>query len=499
MREMDLRHLATLSTFALYLVVLFLISVVADRKFTKSYEDFVAARRSLGPLTTALSSAASSESAWAILGLSGLGYFMGLKALWAVVGCVLGFLLNALLVIRRLREDSARLSALTLSDYIEARLSDRTRLLRSVSALIIAFFMGVYVVAQFVGAGKVFHEMEVFGPGTSYEVGVVVGALIVGLYVFMGGYAAVCWTDTFQGLVMLCVMVGLPICALVLAGGPYEVIKVLTSQAEAFSAKDLLGFGSAGFIFAQLAVALGYQGMPHVVVRYITVKDDTSARLAGLLAVLWSIFSLTGSTLFGIFCRALYPQDASSCSEAGFCAPTLKASESIVAFFAMHELHPLLAGVVLAAVSAAIMSTADSQLMYAATAIVNDLRPNRSQRRLVLETRLLIALITTCAVLAALQEVKVIYTFVLFAWGALGAAFTPLVLLSLYFKRFHKFGALACMIVGPATVLLWHSPPLKAFLPSDLYSGVFELIPATILSAAAGMVTSLLARRLRAP
>lgn len=500
---MDYQHIATLATFAGYLVLLLVIGWLGDRKHSKSYSDFVCAEKSLGGWTTALSSAASSESAWAILGLSGLGFFVGLPALWAVAGCVLGFIVNALFVIRQLRADSDRLGAITLSDYIESRLDDKSKRLRVVSALIITFFMGVYVVAQFVGAGKILNEMEILGPGTSYEKGVIIGAAIVGVYIFLGGYAAVCWTDAVQGVLMLLVMVGLPVYAIILAGGPGPVWDTLVSQQGTLGVTTLLGWGSAGFIVAQAAVGMGYQGMPHMVIRYITVKDDAQAKAAGVISVAWSAIALTGSAVLGITCRALYPLDQAGCSAAGFCAPTQKAAESVISYFAMNSLHPVVAGLVLAAVSAAIMSTADSQLMYAATALVNDfwlrIRPSRlTQRQLVWATRGVIAAITIVAALFAVQEIKLIYAFVLFAWGALGAAFTPIVLLSLYWKRFHRWGAMACMLAGPATVVLWHVEAVKTTLVQldpALYSGVFELVPACLISTLAGVLASLLGNR----
>ena len=500
---MGYQHIAMLVTFAGYLVLLLFIGYLGDRKHSKSYEDFVSAGKSLGAWTTALSSAASSESAWAILGLSGLGFFVGLPALWAVLGCVLGFVVNALFVIRQLRAESDRLGAITLSDYIESRLNDKSKSLRIVSALMITFFMGVYVVAQFVGAGKILYEMEIMGPGTSYQAGVAIGAIIVGVYIFMGGYAAVCWTDSVQGVLMLLVMVGLPGYALYLAGGPLTVWDILVGQQDALAATSLLGWGGAGFIFAQASVGMGYQGMPHMVIRYITVKDDKAAGAAGVISVAWSAIALTGSAVLGITCRALYPLNEAGCSVAGFCAENQKAAESVISFFAMHSLHPVFAGLVLAAVSAAIMSTADSQLMYAATALVNDfwlrIRPTRlGHRQLVWATRGVVAAITAVAAVVALQEIKVIYSFVLFAWGALGSAFTPIVLLSLYWKKFHRWGAMACMLAGPGSVVIWHMDGVKAALVQldpTLYSGVFELIPACGISALAGILVSAVGNR----
>jgi len=493
------------ATFVGYLVLLLVIGYLGDRKHSKSFAGFISADKSLGAWTTALSSAASAESAWAILGLSGLGYWFGLPALWAAAGCVLGFIGNGLFVIRQLRRESDRLGAVTLSDFIEARLNDDTKILRKVSAVIITFFLGVYIVAQFTGAGRLLDDMNVLGADTTYEMGVLIGAAVVGIYIFMGGYAAVCWTDALQGVMMLFVMVAMPAYAVVAAGGPAEVWATLQAQQALFPATDLLAWGAGGFVFSQLSVGLGYQGMPHMVIRYITVRDDKEAKRAAYISVAWGTVALFGSALLGVACRGLYPLDASLCTDAGVCITSQKAAEGIISLFATTELHPIIAGLVLAAVSAAIMSTADSQLIYAATALVNDLwlriRPSRlSQKGLVWSTRGVIAAITVIAAAIAMQEIKLIYTFVLFAWGALGSAFTPIVLLSLYWKPFTRWGALASMILGPATVILWHLPPVSAALSgidSGLYSGVFELIPACVASVTGAVVVSLMTQSSR--
>ncbi len=362
---MSAETIGVLITFAAYLVLLVVIGMLGERRHSKSYKDFVSADKSLGGLATALSAAASSESVWVMLGLSGLGYWKGVAALWAAIGCVAGFLFNALFITVQLRRDSARLGSLTVSDYIEDRLGDRSKILRLVSAILISFFMVCYVVAQFSGAGKLFSGMDLLGDGTPYEVGVLIGAGIVTLYMFMGGYAAVCWTDTVQGILMFLVMLGLPILALIEVGGFSGIAEVLGPLGLlSMSGAEGLSWAALGFIVGQLGIGLGYPGMPHMIVRYITVRDDVEARRAAYISVVWSVVVLFGSTTLGIAVRALYPE----------LALTDKDAEALVLphFCRMH-LHPLLTGVVLSAVTAAIMSTADSQLMYAATSLVNDL------------------------------------------------------------------------------------------------------------------------------
>ena len=488
---MDGYQLAMSGTFVGYLGLLLFIGWLGDRRHSKGYEDFVTAGKSMGPWTTALSSAASAESVWVMLGLSGLGYWKGVAAFWASLGCVAGFAFNALFVMVRMRRDSDRLGALTLSDYLEYRLGDRTRWLRIWSAVLIAFFMTVYVVAQFTGAGTLMQEMEVFGGGTPYWAGVVVGALVVGLYVLIGGYAAVCWTDTVQGFLMAIVMVGLPAYAVSEAGG-------FSGIAASLAGKDYLtcltldgvAWAGLGFAVSQVAIGLGYPGMPHVVVRYITVRDDRAAVMAGWITIVWSTLVLFGSPLLGLAGRALFPEVADFNPDCAFLATEpRKCAEQFLPFFAREFLHPVLAGVVLAAVTAAIMSTADSQLMYAATALVNDIwlriRPDavRLEGRILIRiTRAVVIGLSLLAMVMALMKLRLIYTFVLFAWGALGAAFTPVVLLALYWRGLTRTGALACMVVGPAVVILWKVLGLP----------VYELIPGVVAGTAAAVLGSLL-------
>jgi len=471
-----------LVTFVTYLILLAFIGWLGQRKHSKSYKDFVSADKSLGSLATALSAAASSESVWVMLGLSGLGYWKGIAALWAAIGCVSGFLFNALFVTVQLRRDSARLGSLTVSDYIEDRLGDRSKLLRMLSAVVITFFMACYVVAQFTGSGNLFTGMELVGSDTPYWVGVVIGAAIVGLYMFMGGYAAVCWTDTVQGILMFGVMLCLPIYALVEAGGFSGISDALGPLGLlSMSGAESFGWAALGFIVGQLGIGLGYPGMPHMIVRYITVRDDTAARRAAWISVIWSVVVLFGSTLLGVAMRVIYPDLADSQKEA---------EALVLPHFCRQHLHPLLTGVVLSAVTAAIMSTADSQLMYAATSLVNDLYlkirkgPPLSERALVWGTRIAVVALTLIALAFALAEIRLIYTFVLFAWGALGSAFGPIIILSLYWKRITRWGALASLITGPVVVVVWHYIPTLA-------GAVYELIPAFALSFAAAVVVSL--------
>lgn len=542
---MSQENIGVLITFGLYLVLLVTIGRIGAKKHAKSYRDFVNADKSLSALVTAISAASSSESVWVMLGLSGLGYWKGVAAFWAALGCLAGFVFNAFFVTVQLRRASGRLGSVTISDYLEQRLGDKSGMLRFASAIIITFFMLLYVVAQFNGAGDLFQGMQLLGPETPYWLGVVVGAVIIALYIVFGGYAAVCWTDTVQGLLMFVVMCGLPALAFVHAGGISGIADALGPLGLlSISGAEGFGWTAMGFIVGQFGIAIGYPGMPHMIVRYMTVANEKEAARAAWISIIWSAVVLFGSTLLGIAVRAIDP---------GLAETQKQAEQLVIPYFCRLALPPLATGIVISAVTAAIMSTADSQLMYAATSLTNDLwlrfdrwvlflkswsltgrdreqtaieigfwgplrllvlllllllslvvipallvdklwqrfwpidslnEEERTARKLILITRGLLLVMTLVAMVVALAEIRLIYTLVLFAWGALGAAFTPIILLSLYWKKLTRWGALASFIVGPLVIVVWNQiPPLK--------NAVYELIPGFALSLLAAVLVSL--------
>lgn len=472
-----MQNTVILVTYAFYLVLLLGIGIWSDRRFGRTYKGFLAADKSLGGWVTAISASASSESAWVMLGLSGLGYSKGLAAYWAALGCALGFLFTAIFIVVQLHRDSEALGAITVSDYIELKLHDRSKMLRVISALLIFIFMMVYVVAQFIGSGKQMSGMHLM----TYSDGVLMGAVIIGIYVVLGGYAAVCWTDLVQGLLMALVMIVFPIIAFIKLGGISPVIANIHQTGQGlFVGGAPFSWLSIGFITGQLAIGLGYPGMPHSILRYITVKEDREAKKAAIITVVWGMVVLFGSATLGIAGRVLLPG--------------LKDPETILPAFTAQYFHPVIAGIVLAAITAAIMSTADSQLMISATAIVHDLfyqlkkGGNRvSEKRKIMYSRLIIGIMTLVAMLIALPKPKLIYTLVLFAWGALGAAFAPVIILSLYWKRFNRWGALASFISGPITIVLW-----KIF---KLDRHIYELVPGFAVSMFFAWIVTILTKR----
>lgn len=466
-------NVSLIITFVLYLIALLGIGYLAEKRFSKSYEDFIAGGKSFGAWVTAISSSASAESAWVMLGLSGIGYAKGISAYWAAIGCIIGYFINALFIMVPLNRRSRELGSLNLEDFVEDSTNDKSHILRIISAIIIVVFMTSYVVAQFTGAGKTMAGIGI----SSYKWGVIIGGLIIGIYVVMGGYASVSWTDLLQGLLMALIMLTLPVYAVIKAGGPENIIHNLSGLGLSSFTHDAKGAILWGFIIMNLGIALGYPGMPHVVMRYITARDEKETKKAAIISVIWGIVVFFGSTTLGIAGRVLLPN--------------LKDAEHVLPAFTKGFLHPVIAGVVLSAITAAIMSTADSQLMYAATALIHDFYKKISKREmdtkeLVSITRLIIVGLTLLAMIFALSNVRQIYSYVLnFAWSAMGASFGPIIFLALYYKDFNKWGALASLITGSVFTVVWSMLGLSERI-------IYVLIPAFFLSLLLGFLFSIL-------
>jgi len=471
--NLDSSQIAVLVTFAAYLVLLLGIGIWGDRKYSKTYGDFIAAGKGLGAWVSAISSAASAESAWVMLGLAGLGYTKGIGGYWAAIACIVGFAFNSIFIMRQLRRDSEGPEILTLTDWIEKRTGDKGHMLRIIAAIVAGLFLLLYVIAQFTGSGKAIEGMGLF----SYQWGIIIGAIIIGLYVLMGGYAAVCVTDLIQGMLMLVVMILFPILGVINAGGLSNVLAILRYEGlMCISGGEIGLMACLGFIIGTLGIGLGYPGMPHVVTRYITLRNDKEAKRGAIIFTGWGILMFFGSVSLGVVGRVLYPE--------------LGDPEQILPYFAINNMPPVIAGIVLAGITAAIMSTADSQLIYSATTLINDLfvkitKKQLTQKQLVRWTRALIGVLGLVALGFALAKIREIYEFVLYAWSALGAAFSPVVIYGLYWKRFNRWGALASFITGTVVTIVWRNVPVL----KDL---IYELVPAFILAMIAAWIVTLL-------
>jgi len=406
-----------LITLIAYKVVLVAFGIWGQRR-TRDGVDFFLGGRKLGPVVAAISASASSSSAWTLMGVSGAAYLGGLSAIWLFPACVGGFCLNWYGLAPSLRGLSHRTGALTMTEVIAGPPGRPFRVAISVTAsVIILVSLGCYVSSQFKAAGKTFSETF----GLSMESSILIGSGIVVFYTLLGGFWAVSLTDTLQGFMMALAAVLLPVAALIHVGGPGGLIEGLGRVEQAgFTSlvKNMPLFSGIGFVLGTLGIGLGYPGQPHVVNRFMALKEgEGAARVARRVAIGWAVLIYAGMILLGLAGRVLYPK--------------IGDNETIMLAVTNDLFPPVVAGIVLAAILSAIMSTADSQLLVAASSVTHDLRFGReSPEHLVRYSRIVVVGLSAGAVVAALFVQETIFRWVLFAWSAMGSAFGPLLLVT---------------------------------------------------------------------
>ncbi len=467
--------LIILLTFAAYLLGMLVIGLYAYRR-TLDLADFVLGGRRLGPWVAALSAGASDMSGWLLLGLPGYAYAAGLESLWLAGGLLLGTWLNWRLMAARLRVYSEVAgNALTLPEFLARRFHDHSGMLRLVAALFILLFFLFYTSSGLVAGGKLFES--VFGLPYAWAVGT--GVLAIILYTSIGGFLAVSWTDLVQGLLMAAALVAVPLMALGQAGGISEsLLGVRAELLDPFTNAEGGALGLLG-ILSLAAWGLGYFGQPHILARFKAVRSVDEVPRARLIAVSWVFLTLTGATLVGLV-------------GIGLLHPPLNQGDTEKVFIHLVSLlfHPIIAGICLAAILAAVMSTADSQLLVTSSAFTEDiyrnlLKRNASQRELVLTGRLAVLVVAAMAFFLALDPDSKVLDLVAYAWAGFGAAFGPALLLALYWPRMTRFGALAGILTGGVTVVVWKQSEGGLF---DLY----EIVPGILLATLAIIVTSIL-------
>ncbi|MBN1946721.1 MAG: sodium/proline symporter [Bradymonadales bacterium] len=459
-----------------YMAILLGIGYFASR-LTRSREDFLLANRSLGSWVTAISSTASSESGWVVLGAVGMAYAGGVSALWFAPGCLLGYAINLYWVAPRLRREAAGCGALTIPDLLVARLGDRYRLVRLVAFVIIFVSLGAYVSAQMTATGKAMEAIV----GVSYRQGIVIGSTIVIIYSLMGGFRAVCWTDLLQGLIMVIALVVMPVLTVIEIGGYGAMLQQLREIDPALVTVTggRTGFALFGAVVGLMGIGIGYPGQPHVLTRYMAAADDWTIRQTQVIAMVWGVLVFYGAGFLGLAGR-IY-------------APALADPEHLFPQLAQTMVHPILAGVMLAAILSAIMSTVSSQLLVVASAVSRDLLEQvfgraASSKASLQVGRAAILLVGGGAMLVALGDVRQVFWFVLFAWSGLGSAFGPVLLLLLFTRQVTRAGAIAGMVTGFVTTFVWKLSGL-----SD--SVIYELVPAFFLAGLATLVVSRINRK----
>ena len=472
--ESDVRIIAL--TFAGYFAAVLLIGWYAYR-LTATLSDFILGGRRLGSGVAALSASASDMSGWLLLGLPGFAYAAGLESAWLAGGLLLGTWLNWRLMAARLRVFSeAYGDALTLPEYLAGRFADRSGWLRGIAAGFILLFFLIYTSAGLVAGGKLFESVF----GLPYLWAVAAGTLAILVYTTVGGFLAVSWTDVLQGLLMAAALVAVPLMAFSRTGG----LDAALDQVETVNAALLSPFTNAdGEVLDLLGVVslvawgLGYFGQPHILARFQAIRSAAAVKSARRIAVAWVLVTLAGAMLAGL---------------AGIVAletPLLGEQRETVFIQLVNLLfHPLMAGIFLAAILAAIMSTADSQLLVSSAAFTEDLyrnlfKPDASPRELVTVGRVAVAVLAGVAFLIAMDPQAMVLDLVGYAWAGFGAAFGPVLILSLYWSGMTRRGAIACILTGGITVVVW----------KNLHGGLFdlyEIVPGILFALLAGWMLS---------
>ncbi len=449
MTSLDTSTMTTVAlVMVLYLGVLLVIGWRAARR-THGGEDFHLAGRSLGAWSAGISSTASSESGWVTLGAVGMTFTYGVSGLWYAPGCLLGYLVNVYFVAPRLRPLSATHGSVTLTDVITRRWGDPRNVLRVTATTIILVCMMGYVAAQMTAAGKAFSSSLGLEGRTGYLLGVVIGAVVITIVTSLGGFRAVAWTDLFQGLLVAGALIVLPLYAVMRLGGFGALIQGLGAISPDLltASGDRIGPALWGFVIGQLGIGLGYPGMPHVITRYMAARDDREVQRLQVIAMMWGVAVFYGAGVVGLVGRVMLPD--------------LADGEQALMAIALKLVHPALAGVLLAAVISAILSTVSSQLLVAASAVSYDvveetLGRARDDRRSLMLGRVTVVVVGLIGILVALTEVRLVFWFVLFAWSGLGAAFAPLILLALTKRAVNRHGALAAMLTGAGVTVIWN-------------------------------------------
>ncbi len=433
---------------AVYLVALLYIGWRAAQR-THGGEDFHLAGRSLGAWAAGISSTASSESGWVTLGAVGMTYTNGVSGLWFAPGCLLGYIVNLYFVAPRLRTLSEDEHSLTLTDVLTRRWGDPYNIVRITSVVIILLSMMGYVAAQMTAAGKAFSSTLGLEGARGYVIGVLIGAAVITAVTSLGGFRGVAWTDLFQGLLVAAALIGLPIYAIATIGGFGAMVQALGAINPHFltATGGRTGPALLGFIVGELGIGLGYPGMPHVVTRYMAARDLREVRRLSVIAMLWGVAVFYGAGLIGLAGRVILPN--------------LADGEKTLMILSLKLFNPVLAGLMLAAVISAILSTVDSQLLVAASAISYDVVEeifgrSADDKRSLLLGRWTVVLVGILGIVLSIGHVRVVFWFVLFAWSALGASFGPLVLFAVAKKNLiNRYGALAGMLTGFGVTIAW--------------------------------------------
>nr|WP_295611285.1 sodium/proline symporter PutP [uncultured Terrisporobacter sp.] len=465
-------NITIIVVFILYLLMMLVIGIVAFKR-TSNTADYYLGGRSLGKWVVSISAQASDMSGWLLMGLPGAAYLSGLEAGWIGVGLAIGTYLNWKFVAKRLRNYTEVCgNSITIPEFLGNRYRDEQHIIRLVSALFILIFFLVYTASGFVSGAKLFSTVF----NLNYNVALLIAVLVVVSYTFAGGFFAVCWTDLVQGILMFMAIVIVPVAAVESMGGLSATLSNINSVnpelLNAFTSSDGSRVALISVV-SSLAWGLGYFGQPHILVRFMGIKNADDIKHSRRIAMVWVIFSLTAAVLVGLLGRVYISEDLSA-----------TAGETVYIKMVLSIFPIVFAGLFLAAILAAIMSTADSQLLVTASAITEDfyktkIRKNASEKEAMMVSRGTVIVVAIIAAIIATNPNNTVLDLVENAWAGFGATFGPIVLFSLFWKRTTKKGAIAGMITGGVSVIIWRKLGVAL---GGIFS-LYEIVPGFLLSA----------------
>lgn len=435
--------------FIFYLVVILVVGFITYH-INKSHKDFFIAGRKLNPWVVAFSERASGESAWLLLGLPGAAYASGLLEFWTALGCVSGIIFYWFFVARALREETERLGAITLPTFLAARYDKGQAVIRILATFIIIFFFIFYLSAQFNGAGKILNVTF----GLDQTTGMIIGAVVIIFYTMMGGFFAVAWTDMIQGIIMIGTLVVLPLVGLAelkeISEGTKPLADLVAAEGHPLTSftGGKTGWAAAALIISGLSWALGYMGQPHLLTRFMAIKNPEKIKISRRIAIAWVIPAFTGAVVIGLVGAGLYGQGM------------FDDIEKVMPHLANELLPAWLAGIFVSGAIAAMMSTADSQLLVISSSIIEDffhrtLGRDVGDASLLKASRVITIVVGLIGFAIALTSDKLIFSMVSYAWAGLGSSFGPLILLMLTWKKVTWQGVIAGLVTGFASTVVW--------------------------------------------
>ena len=479
---MTSQMIAKIAAFVIYLGIMIFVGLKNASK-NNSSADFFLGGRKVGPWVTALSAEASDSSAWLLMGLPGLCYLGGIQeSIWTAVGLIVGTYLSWLFVAKPLRKCSITFGdSITIPEFLSNRFKDKSHLLSIVSVIFIVLFFTIYTASGFVACAKLFNSVF----GLNYHAGLAIGLVVILCYTITGGYTAVCTTDFLQGSLIFIAFIISTLIAVFSIGGIGDTANVFKNFQE-LAGTELKAFDGMG-IASALAWGLGYFGMPHIIVRFMGIRSNSEVGKARRIGIIWMVISYIGAILIGTLGTVYLKK---------FGITLDSVSAETVFSETMKNMYPsFIAGIFLCAILAASMSTADSQLLAASSAVSQDIfkgliKKDAEEKEVMIISRFTVFLIALIALLLSLNPNSSIFKLVSFAWSGFGGTFGPLILLSLYWKRTTAPGAIAGLICGGITDVVWH------YIPASVAKifGLYEILPAFIVCLVVTVIVSLLTK-----